>query len=313
MAAREANVSRATIRSWRSRAAGEGLSASAVSSGVAVSVPAVSPVAADGDELAEAERELVESREARRESLERSRALQRLGNDAAAGHAARAARDHAQAARALGGEVAILREVNPRVEAAQAQLMAGVVEGFLRALGIPWSKPFRALLRGLVLGRDGSEDGPDIGPLAERAASELRECFLRGVEVASVPRAPDDGDVPEGVEEVRHVGRISTVADDAGEPDPDPDDDGPLELVAMGEVPAAFRNRFAVDEAGAERARAAWSEKSRDQRRERERAEAEAEAARVSPPSAVTAGPLPHGWGGSGRRRGRGPSDRAGD
>jgi len=306
-------VSRATLRSWRLRLKAESPAVPVSVAPGGVAAPSV-PVVAGGEEseLERAEHELAGARRARDESMARSRELQLEGSDATALHAGRLAREYAQAAKALAGEVAILRQESPRVEAAQAQLMAGVVESFLRALGIPWSKPFRALLRGLVLGRDGSEDGPDIGPLAERAASELRERLLRGVEVASVRHAPDDGDVPERVEEVRHVGRTSTVAGDAGEPDPDPDDDEPLELVAMGEVPAAFRSRFALTDDGAERARAAWSVKLRDQRRAREDAARAAEA-RVSPPSAVTAGPLPHGWDGSGRRRGRGPADRAGE
>ena len=148
--------------------------------------------------------------------------------------------------------------------------------------------------------------------MADEAARDVWAHFARLLGEA-VPVAPvDDGDVPERVEEMRHVGRISTVADDAGEPDPDPDDDGPLELVAMGEVPASFRNRFAVDEAGAERARVAWSVKLRDQWRAREDAARAAEA-EASAPRAVSVSPLPASWDASGRRRGRGPVDRAGE
>jgi hypothetical protein len=94
----------------------------------------------------------------------------------------------------------------------------------------------------------------------------------------------------------------------------------PLELVELSAVPAPFRGRFALGDEGAERARVAWSEALRDQRRRQadaEAANAQADAASAAEAAAARAarrvdpGPAPRGW--DGGRRGHGPSgQRAG-
>jgi hypothetical protein len=135
------------------------------------------PLVADGDELSRAERELMTVRQARDESLARSRSLQAAGNDASAAHAGRLSRDHAQAARALAGEVVLLREGTRRLEDADARLVRDLVQRFFETVDIPWSPPTRALLGGLL--RQGNADAPDLRPLAEGAARELRRHFAR--------------------------------------------------------------------------------------------------------------------------------------
>ncbi len=321
-AAAEVGVARATLRSWRRRLKAEGSAPAPAKSAAAVSAPAAPAapaVVGDGDEneLERAERELAEVRAARASALARSVELARAGNDLSAQHAARAARDFATAARALSAEVALLRESGARLDEAGAQLMADVVEGFLRALGIPWSKPFRALLRALVLEREAAEDRPDIGPLAERAASELRQHFARQlgrpapVALSAGDDLPDDELLPEP-----DGGPLDVPA--AGAPAADEHADAePLELVALSEVPPDFRARFALGAEGGERARVAWSQKLRDEQRRREDAEREAEQAAERPAAQAPrriprTRSVPNEWDRGGRRRGRGPSGQAG-
>ena len=166
-----------TIRSWRRRARTDGslrAPVPAVSGAASSSAPSAPAVVADDDtELARAEAQLAQLRDARDESTERSRALQRAGNDIAAQAAARVGRDHSTACRAIAAEVALLREGAARLDAARAQRMVEVLEGFSRALGIPWTAAVRELLAALLRERG----QPDIAPLAERASGELRNHF----------------------------------------------------------------------------------------------------------------------------------------
>jgi hypothetical protein len=312
-AAAEVGVSRATLRSWRRRLKAEGASVSAGSSGAAVSVPAVSPVAADGDELGMVEAELVEVRAARAAALERSIALARAGNDLSAQHAARAARDFAVAARSLAGEVVLLREADVRIGAAGNELLEAVLREFFEAAGVPLSLAVRRLLGGVLRAHgDDSPGGVDFAELGERARVELAQHFARQVPASDAPVGEDrgDGDAPER----EPVGRVAScaakvTASDDGDRQADAE---PLELVPMSAVPADFRSRFALGDDGAERARRAYSERLRDQQRRRD-AEKAAEATTASERPRVPADRIASEWDRPPRRRGRGPSgERAG-
>lgn len=221
VAAREAGVDRATIRSWRRRAKADG-SLPAPAAAKPGAPPTATPGAssADGTELARAEAELTEVRQARRESLERSRELQKAGNDISAQAAARVARDHATTARALSAEVALLSEAGGRLEAAQAAAMVSTLESFTRAVGVPWSSPVRELLAGLL--RRHREDPPDLAPLTARAASEVRQHFSRLLTQETTTAAPerdDDERAPEPATERPSLDTESEpVALDVGEP-----------------------------------------------------------------------------------------------
>lgn len=96
----------------------------------------------------------------------------------------------------------------------------------------------------------------------------------------------------------------SASADDIEAPGASPDDDGeqapeeePLVPVPMQDVPLDFRNRFALGDDGQERARVAWSTKLRDEQRQREATVQAAEEAAVRVPRRVSKVPkLPKGW-----------------
>jgi hypothetical protein len=93
------------------------------------------------------------------------------------------------------------------------------------------------------------------------------------------------------------------------------------ELVPLLAIPAPFRARFELGDAGGERARVAWSQKLRDEQRRRgdaeqaaEKADAEMAAKGAAARAARRAdpGPAPSGWNSRGGR-GRGPAgERAG-
>ncbi len=225
VAAREACVKPSTIRSWRRRARTDGSLRAPVPavSGAASSAPSAPAVVADDDtELARAEAQLAQLRDARDESTERSRALQRAGNDIAAQAAARVGRDHSTACRAIAAEVALLREGAARLDAARAQRMVEVLEGFSRALGIPWTAAVRELLAALLRERG----QPDIAPLAERASGELRNHFAAMLaqepsvrhEHVVEDRAPEPDDALQGElddvddEELEATDEVETLA-----------------------------------------------------------------------------------------------------
>ena len=196
-ASREAGVSRGTVRSWRARAKREGAAGGAVVS-VAPSVAVASSSVLVGEgELERCERELEETRLARQASLDRSRELQRLGNDMAAQAAGRTAKDHAVTARAMAGEVVLLRESDVRVTQAEGERLAESVREFLHEAGIPLSAAVRGLL-GACMRRYGSDppEGVDVGVLGERARLELAVHFARlarASESAAVDGDEDDG------------------------------------------------------------------------------------------------------------------------
>jgi hypothetical protein len=278
----------------------------------AVVVPSV---AVDGDELEVAERELEESRQARRESLTRSRELQRAGSDLAAGHAAKAARDHAQAARAIAAEVVLLRESRPRVDAAVGEVVIGVVERWVRAVGLPWGsggaarRLFGELFR--RVGAEGVEGGDDAGlaRLGELARGELFQFYAARLADA-VPAAPVGEDPDDELDEDEPA---TNPAPTGARPKRAVEDEQVLELVSMDQVPAAWLSRYAMDDAGRERGRVAYSEHLRERERRRQDAE---QAAEASAPRRISTGgtsPLPAGWDRGPRGRGRGPSERAGE
>jgi hypothetical protein len=214
VAATEAGVTRATIRSWRRRAKAEGTMPESVSVGAGAGVAAAVPAVAvrDEDELGRAEARLARLLDARDEALERSQMLQRQGNDVLAQASARISRDHAQAARAVSAEVRLLREAAPRIAQAEGERMIAAISEWARDLHLPWGASSAACrLFGERLRRIGSEDadGDDLAPLAADARSELRRVF--GVTpAASVPvPAPrgEDLDVLDADDEVPADGR----------------------------------------------------------------------------------------------------------
>jgi hypothetical protein len=237
--------------------------------------------------------------------------LQLAGNDLAAASAARACRDHAQAARALASEVAILRESSVRVSGSEGERLIEVLDGWGSMLGLPWgpSAPARRLL-GELLRRAGSGEGVsdvEVERLAETARGELARAFA--VQLAAAVPAVGDG---EDLDDELDVDESVVISHQSVAPSPPAAEPAPLELVALADVPAAFRARFALTDDGAQRARVAWSERVRDRAREDAERAAEAEAVTVSAPRRVRSGPLPQGWDSPGRR-GRGPSgERAG-
>jgi hypothetical protein len=289
-------------------------------------------VAAGDDELVAAERELVEIRSARSAALERSVALARAGNDLSAQHAARAARDFATAARALAGEVVLLRESDVRLTERQGEMLALALQGFVEAARLPWVPPLRELLSA-TLRRAAGEDGPDVGRAGERAADELHKHFaallVRG---APAPDTQIDTEgAPHGDASRTQDSATGSLGDSLGaEPkpvaplalEPASDDVPELVLCDASEVPQAWLSRFELGADGRERCRRAYSEHLRDQQRKREAAEAaagEAERERVRAAAAQRAarradpGPAPQGWDGRRGGRGRGPSERAGE
>jgi hypothetical protein len=288
-------------------------------------------VVVDGDELAGAEAELVEVRAARAAALTRSTELARAGNDVAASNAARAARDFATAARALAGEVVLLREAGLRLTQAQGEEIAGALQGFVERLELPWTGAVRQLLSECLRLAAGKEV-PDIDRTAGRAADELHKHYAALV-VREAP-APDTRIDTEAAPASRSGGDRSvdsatgSHADPLGaEPKPAPlahvrgdvvEDE--LVLCDMGAVPAEWFSRFQLGADGRERCRRAYSEFLRDQQRKREAAEAaaaEAETVRAkaagSERAARVPGPARDGWDGRRGGRGHGPAGRAGE
>lgn len=318
VAAREAGVSRATIRSWRRRAGGS-VPAPAGSAGAAAG-PApvsVSSTAAVGeDELVRTERELAEVREARAQAMQRSVALARAGNDLSAQHASRAARDFATAERALVGTVVLLRESHVRITEAEGELLVQGVERAFAGLAAEGVLPaaVRALakrrvgeeLRRVGDGERGDVEAPALReppPVAPPAGPSLPAPTAAPAEERATDVGADVDDDQDGEPEGLAPPDDTTVSHDADEP---PDDE-PLTLCDPQEVPADFRNRYALGAAGAERARVTWSERLRDEQRQRAAVEAAAEEAgreRAKAAAAARAarpvGPAPVGWDGSG-------------
>jgi transposase-like protein len=347
VAAREVGVNRATIRSWRARAAkGGGAAVSGGGSAGGAVVSAVAPVVVDGDELAGAEAELVEVRAARAAALTRSTELARAGNDVAASNAARAARDFATAARALAGEVVVLREAGVRLTEAQGEEIAGALQGFVERLELPWTGAVRQLLSECLRLAAGKEV-PDIDRAAGLAARELHKHYA-GLLAAEAP-APDTRiDTEAAPAKVRADRRPTSsgggicsgplgvepkpapLAHVRGETRADQVEGGPSvspgveiadhELVALAEIPVAWRSRFVFGADGGYRARVAWTRKVRADEAARAAAavlaaEAEAEGVRVAAEvrAARPVGPAPAGWDSRRGGRGRGPSgERAG-
>jgi hypothetical protein len=140
----------------------------------------------------------------------------------------------------------------------------------------------------------------------------------------AVPAAPEGEDPDDALDEDDEESDDELVEDEpainpaptGAPPKRAVEDEQVLELVALSEVPAAFRARFELGDAGAERARRAWSERLRDEQRQaREReaqareAEAAAPAVPVRAPRRISGGGSPFPRGG----RGHGPSgERAG-
>ena len=202
------------------------------------------------------------------------------------------------------------------VSQAEGGRLIEILDSWGGMLGLAWgpgAAPRRLL--GELLRRAGSGEGisdPEVERLAETARGELLRSY--GVQLAAaVPAAPegddDDLDAPDDVLVEHELARGVPVSSPPSLPDAEPE---PLELVALADVPAPFRARFALTDDGAERARVAWSERVRDRAREDAERAAQAEAVTVSAPRRVSSGQLPQGWDSPGRR-GRGPSgERAG-
>jgi hypothetical protein len=152
---------------------------------------------------------------------------------------------------------------------------------------------------------------PQVSTAVETSVSaEVRNSQRSGyLELPAVAGELDDDDEPVGEMAVEVAGDVD-----------DPRDDEPLVLCDPSEVPSAWRNRFELSPAGAERARVAYSEHLRELRRKREAAEAAAEEAERERAKAAAAeradrvpGPAPAGWNSRRGGRGRGPSgERAG-
>jgi hypothetical protein len=330
-AAAEVGVNRATIRSWRARAAkGGGVAVAGGGSAGGVVASAV-PSAGVDDELAVAESELVEVRAARAAALTRSTELARAGNDVAASHAARAARDFATASRSLSAEVVLLREADVRLTERQGELLARALEGFTRRLGLPWVASVRGLLSAALQLAAGKEV-PDVDRTAGLAADELHRHFAgmlaaeapdtridteaapahsggdRSVDSATGSHADPLGVEPSGVN--GEVVDVPAVDVEIAEGD----------LIALAEIPVAWRSRFVFGADGDCRARVAWTRKVRADEAARAAAaelaaEAEAESARVAAEARASRvpGPAPAGWDARGGRRGGGPAgQRAG-
>jgi hypothetical protein len=293
-------------------------------SGGGVVVSVASPVVVGGDELVGAESELVDVRAARAAALTRSTELARAGNDVAASNAARAARDFATAARALAGEVALLRESDVRLTESQGEMLARALRDFSERLALPWAASVRELLSATIR-RAAGREVPDIDRTAGRAADELRKHFaaLLAAEAPALGRIDTEA-APNGVKaELRSSGdgipsdplgaepkpapplaHVRGEAQGAGEVVDAPEDE-PLVLCDPGDVPAAWLTRFELGADGRERCRRAFSEHLRDQQRKREAAVAAAEDERRERAKAAAAqraardadrGPAPQGW-----------------
>lgn len=330
IAAREANVNRATIRSWRARAAkGGGVAVAGGGSAGGVVASVASPVAVDGDELVGAESELVEVRAARAAALTRSTELARAGSDVAASNAARAARDFATAARALAGEVALLRESDVRLTESQGEMLARALQDFTERLALPWAASVRELLSATIRLAAGREV-PDIDRTAERAAREVQGHFARmlGRAAAEASDLSDSTLSPEVLPDRRPTSSGDGICSDppAGQIEGEPSISADVEipehqLVGLAEIPVAWRSRFVFGEDGDLRARIAWTRKVRADEVARTlaaevAAEAEAESVRVAAAerAARVPGPAPAGWDGRRGGRGRGPAgERAGE
>jgi hypothetical protein len=351
-AAKEACVSRATLRSWRKRLkdeAGSVASEGASGGGPAMVASSVRAVVAGDGELEQTEAELGEVREARAVALARSVELGRAGNDIASSNASRAAKEFAAAARSLAAEAVLLRESDVRLTERQGELLARALEDFTRRLALPWVASVRELLSAALQLAAGREV-PDIDRTAGRAADELRKHFaaLLAAEAPALGRNAEDLRHLDTPEAAPH-GRVDAPKDSAtgsfGDPlgaEPGGVNGGVVDvpagqietavsisedaeiaegdLIALAEIPAAWRSRFVFGADGDARARAAWTRKVRADEAARAvaaevAAEAEAEQARAAAAerAARVPGPAPAGWDSRRGGRGRGPAgERAG-
>jgi hypothetical protein len=335
-AAVEFGVSASTLRTWRRRLPS--------ATQTAVEAPAepggeLEQPAPDGplDVVASAEVRARDAGAAAEEILAQLRAASARGdaNGARAFGAAYAASSD-RAARA-STQVLDLRAQHAVVVQREADLLIAAVEGAIGVLvaqhGLPGGLTGEARrLVGEEVRRVNAAsmagERVEAVPVRPRVSAPVAEVVAPAA--ASVPDE-DVGDDPgiddESVNDV--VIDLDADEDELAEDELDGDGAEPSaedaeipehELVALGEIPMAFRNRFAIGDEGQHRSRVAWTRRVRAEKAQRAAAEEAAEEAdeRVAAEAAAARaarradpGPAPSGWGSRGGR-GRGPTDRAG-
>ena len=304
-AAAELGVAVATIRSWRRKIDSESPSPVAQSVEATPLAPMEPGEITSVDELSAFARDLMTSARASQRAIERA---VREGKNTGAYHLSLATGIQLDKIGTLVAAVERLRETSGLSSERELERLIERLRGFLHEGNIDADKePWAALMQRWFVGA--------MPTVAVAPAQQLPE---HGVETVTAEAVPDDDTGGEDIEEASVVEPEPTTAD-AGQTA----DSEPLELVPMHEVPLDFRHKFALGDAGQERARVAWSEKVRDQLAQAaaeaaERAAAEAAAAAQAPRRVSSARhtPLPRGWehGGThgGHGRGRGPAGTAG-
>ena len=317
-AAAELGVRPATIRSWRRKIDSEPPSPAAQPAQSAPAMPTEPAEITTVAELSEFARELMTSARASQKAIERA---VREGKYTGSYHLSLATGIQLDKIAGLVAAVERLRETSGVSSDRELQRLTERLRGFLHEGNIdPNTEPWMALLARWFTGPMPTSTGVSVG-----AARALPEHAVGSVDGEAMPAddtgADDDDAEADGpLTDAEVVLDEPTAAGDA-EPTTEPTgdaeqtDDEPLEMLPMSAVPLDFRNRFTLDAEGQERARVAWSEKVRDEKRATEAREQAAKAAAARPRVRAPSPPvskLPAGWDRAPRGRGRGPSERAG-
>ena len=289
-AAIEFGVSASTLRTWRRR-----LSTATQAAVVARGEPAAAEqpvVVPDGplDVVASAEARARDAAAAAEEILVQLRAASARGDANAArafGSAYAASAD--RAARAAE-QVLDLRERHGGVTLADGERLVEIVNSWMRALGVPWAaggsarRLFGELVRREIRDADPDADTSDglatdaaLARLGDAARAELARFYATQLAAAAVAPSGEDPDALDAEDGVRgdsdaehDLPRLPAPSSPTGAEGAADADDEPPELVELAAVPAAFRARFELGDAGSERARRAYSERLRDERRRQE-------------------------------------------
>jgi hypothetical protein len=191
-------------------------------------------------------------------------------------------------------------------------LVVEVIERGYADLGLPVPVEF---VRALLGGWPAPVDGAVVHAARDLVRRAVRAELPAEVVVDAAASVPDEdvGDDP-GIDD-------ESVNDVVIDLDADEDELAEDELVALGEIPMAFRNRFAIGDEGQHRSRVAWTRRVRAEKAQRAAAEEAAEdadeqrrqdAAAARAARRADPGPAPSGWNSRGGR-GRGPAgERAG-